>query len=86
MQLAQPLADGWLVHRHAEPLGHLALQIDASPAHHSVLLRIGVLDHQLLQLFHLRLVEKRRPARAVTRPGQAGDPFGVVAVHPSRSV
>ena len=36
LQPAQPLADGSLVYRHGEPLGNLALQVEASPAHHLV--------------------------------------------------
>ena len=81
LQPAQPLADGSLVYRYGEPLGHLAPQVEASPAHHLVGLGIGAFDHQCLQIIHLRLVESRRSARATARR-QARDPGGIVAMHP----
>ncbi len=81
LQPAQPLADGSLVYRHGESLGHLVPKVEASPAHHLVGLGIGAFDHQCRQFIHLRLVESRPSARATARR-QAGDPGGIVAMHP----
>ena len=80
-QFRQQLADRALVHRDAEQDLDLLLEIDAPPAHDTILVRIGA---GLDKPGDLRLLLRAEPRLAAFRlaVGQTCDPLGVVAVHP----
>jgi hypothetical protein len=69
------------MHGHGITLGDHGAQIEATPAHHTVALRVRPGDHQLLQLGLLCRGERRRPttARAIA---ETADALVVVTVHP----
>ena len=82
MNLTQPFADGLPANPHRPTPGDLLTQINQAPAHDPMQFRLGLLDHNARQFFHLSRAQQLRGTTATPRT-QVDETCCIVAKHAS---